>query len=270
MNIIRHILLFSTVALLMACEEKSDLELMTENTKLIVVEGIVTNENISHRVKLSRTFTSQNEEPIPVSADTVVITDGTTFYSLTESPVGSGNFYTPPFRAVFGKPYFLIFWYQGKRYTAGDSPPPGQPLDPILYIEVDNNDTVMHRLDLKDSGTESNFIEYDVNWESTIACAATTDCFSKLIYYDLKTIDVHEIYKPDKQDFLFPKSTRIIRKKYSLSKPYETYLRSLLSETEWRGGIFDLERANVTTNLSEGAIGFFAASTVEIDTTIVE
>ena len=69
---------------------------------------------------------------------------------------------------------------------------------------------------------------------------------------------------------MFPKGSSIIRKRYSVSEPYETFLRSLLSETEWRGGVFDIERANVNTNLSEGAIGFFAASTVVTDTTIVE
>ena len=38
-------------------------------------------------------------------------------------------------------------------------------------------------------------------------------------------------------------------------------------ESEWRGGLFDVERGNITTNLSEGAIGYFAASTVITDTT---
>ena len=44
----------------------------------------------------------------------------------------------------------------------------------------------------------------------------------------------------------------------------------MLSETEWRGGLFDVKRANVITNLSEGAVGFFAVSTVVTDTTTVD
>jgi hypothetical protein len=43
----------------------------------------------------------------------------------------------------------------------------------------------------------------------------------------------------------------------------------VLSETEWRGGAFDVQRENVPTNLSKGAIGFFAVSTVLSDTTII-
>jgi hypothetical protein len=44
----------------------------------------------------------------------------------------------------------------------------------------------------------------------------------------------------------------------------------MLSETEWRGGVFDVQRANVSTNLSEGAIGFFASCTIVTDTTVVK
>ena len=61
----------------------------------------------------------------------------------------------------------------------------------------------------------------------------------------------------------------ISRKKFSASPAYKAFLRGVLSETEWRGGVFDVERANAPTNLSEGAIGFFAVSTVVSDTTVV-
>ncbi len=270
MTLNRYILTLAIITQLVACEERSDLDLRTESTDLIVVEGIITNENISHRIKLSRTYTLQNETPAPVTADTIFITDGENVYHLTESPIGSGEYYTPPFRAIFGRGYLLFFTYAGKEYAAVDSPPAGQPLDTLTYQQTDNNGAMNYRLILEDTGTRSNFIEYNVNWQDTPDCSASVDCFGKLIYYDLKTIDVHEIYKPDKEDFLFPIGSQVIRKKYSVSEPYETFLRSLLSETEWRGGLFDIERANVTTNLSEGAIGFFAASTVVIDTTIVE
>jgi hypothetical protein len=44
----------------------------------------------------------------------------------------------------------------------------------------------------------------------------------------------------------------------------------MLMETEWRGGIFDVQHGNVITNLSSGAIGYFAASTVVTDTIFIE
>jgi hypothetical protein len=78
------------------------------------------------------------------------------------------------------------------------------------------------------------------------------------------------MYKPDKEIFQFPKGTTVIRRKYSVSDAYRAFLRSMLSETEWRGGVFDVQRSNVTTNLSEGAVGFFAVCSVVADTTVVE
>jgi hypothetical protein len=82
---------------------------------------------------------------------------------------------------------------------------------------------------------------------------------------------VNEIFKPAKEDFSFPVNSVVIRKKYSVSPAYRAFLRSVLSETEWRGGLFDVDRANATTNLSAGAVGFFAVTTVLTDTmTIVE
>ena len=94
-------------------------------------------------------------------------------------------------------------------------------------------------------------------------------CEGEIVYYDLKTIDVNEIYKPGKEDFNFPLNTIVIRTKYSVSPSYKAFLRAVLSETEWRGGVFDVQRADVPTNLSQGAIGFFAVSTVVSDTTVI-
>ena len=90
-----------------------------------------------------------------------------------------------------------------------------------------------------------------------------------MINYDIKNIDVQEIYAPEKEVFTFPAGSQIVRKRHSLSEQHVAYLRSLLSETEWRGGLFDIDRSNIPTNLSEGAIGFFGVSTVVSDTIIV-
>ena len=252
--------------LTMSCEERANIQLNTEESRLIVVEGMVTNENINHRVKFSRTYTNPNQELEPLSMDTVIITDGTEVYPLTEIVKGSGEYFTESFRAVFGKAYILIFFYQGQRYLALDSPPPGEPLEEISFERMDDN---MYKLELNHVGISASYTSYQIDWQNTPFCQSDDVCLGEIVYYDLKTIDVHEIYKPDKEDFLFPAQSQVIRRKYSVSQPYEDFLRSILSETEWRGGIFDIERANAVTNLSEGAIGYFAASTVVIDTTIV-
>lgn len=72
------------------------------------------------------------------------------------------------------------------------------------------------------------------------------------------------------KQLLFLWGSTVIRRKYSVSAAYRNFLRSMLSETEWRGGIFDVDRANTATNLSAGATGFFAVTTVVADTTTVQ
>ena len=61
----------------------------------------------------------------------------------------------------------------------------------------------------------------------------------------------------------------MLRRKYSMSQDMQEFYRTFLAETQWRGSPFDVQKGNVATNLSEGAIGYFAVSTVVIDTTFI-
>lgn len=254
-----------------ACEKIIDDVIKVEQTDLLVVEGIITNEKINHRIKLSHPHTTQNEDSQPATGAIVAIVSTSEEINLLhEFPKGSGEYYTDSMRAVFGKGYVLYIMYKGKEYNALDFSSPGQPLEPLRYSEVDLGNQKRYSLAFEKSGTTPNYITYDINWESTTYCDANSnDCYGKLIYYDLKNIDIQEIYAPTKEVFLFPAGSRIVRKKYSVSNNYKEFLRSLLSETEWRGGLFDVEHANIPTNLSEGAIGFFAVSTVFTDTIVI-
>ncbi len=260
-----------------SCEDSFDAALQTESTDLLVVEGLLTNEKISHKITLSRPHREINGDPLPASGAVINIIEASpnegeivpdTVFLLTESPPGSGEYLSDPFRAVFGRFYVLTIDYEGNSYSAFDSSEPGEPLCQIKPIPA-SEDLPVYTLDFQTIGNNANYITYDFSWENTSFCQPDTLCTGKVVFYDLKTIDVHDIFKPEKTDFFFPMNTTIIRRKYSVSDRYKNYLRSLLSETEWRGGLFDIQRANASTNLSEGAIGYFAVSTVVSDTTII-
>jgi len=81
-------------------------------------------------------------------------------------------------------------------------------------------------------------------------------------FYTLNTVDANELFAPAKEAVYFPKGTKISMKKYSLTDEHAEFMRSMLFETEWTGGLFDANHANVKTNLSEGALGFFGACSV--------
>jgi hypothetical protein len=263
---IKSLFILLLSSLLIACEERIDLPFQSESIDLLAVEGVLTNENINHKIKLSFPYQVMNGEPTRVSGAIVTIQqDKATFYTLTEFPVASGEYYTPVFRAVVGSVYTLVIQHQGKEYSAQDSSVPVEPLTALDYRRVNDEYT----LNLNQNGESANYIDHNISWENTKACVASQSCDGRVVYYDLKTTDVNEIYKPNKVEFVFPAGTTIIRKKHSVSTAYRTFLRSVLSETEWRGGLFDVERANTATNLSAGAIGFFAVTSVVSDTTIV-
>jgi hypothetical protein len=258
--------LFFTFLISIACEERIDLVLSSEDTGLLVVEGVLTNENKNHMIRLSIPHMNQNGTPQPATGASVYVFEDTIGSVLTEFPAGSGEYYTPVRRAASGKMYTLYIVYNGMQYFAQDTPRPVQPLENLRYIETATG----YALTLDESGEDPYYIEHIITWANTAACTSIAACEARLVFYDLKTIDVNEIYKPEKAPFHFPRQSLVIRKKYSVSPAYKTFLRSMLSETDWRGGVFDVQRSDVHTNLSKGAVGFFAVCSVVSDSTIVQ
>jgi hypothetical protein len=255
---IRSLILVTSVFL--ACEERADIDILSARTDLIAVEAILTNENISHTVRLVLPYQKINGTSMPVRGAVVTISDGSAILHLT--PADSGRYLTPKTRFVSGKKYTLEIHYQGKTFTASDESVAVESLSPLSYYVTKDG----YRFNWSKSGTQANYIEYKIDWRGTPSCTNPTACMAKLMYYDLKTIDTNEIFKPAAVDFVFPPQSTIIRRKFSVSAEYRDFLRSMLSETQWRGSVFDVQRDNPPTNLSEGAIGFFTVSTVVSDT----
>ncbi len=252
--------------LLVGCQEQIDWSLKPGTADLIVVEAVLTNENKNQLVKLSRPYLEQNMTPEPVSGAVVTVKTSDGNFPALESPVGSGLYFTDSLTAVSEKLYTLIVDYNGTTYFASATQPSGEPLEQISYRETTNG---LFTLNFNKSGTAANYVKYLLSWQQASNCPNANSCQAKQIFYDLKNVDVNEQFKPDQEVVEFPEGTIIIRKKYSVSNDYREYLRGMLSETAWRGGVFDVFPANATTNLSEGAVGFFAVSTVVSDTTVV-
>jgi hypothetical protein len=78
----------------------------------------------------------------------------------------------------------------------------------------------------------------------------------------LPTLDVSQIFSPEMEKVSFPAGTIINERRYSLTPEHAEFFRELLLETNWTGGLFSLSNANVITNLTEGAIGYFGVCSV--------
>lgn len=252
---------------LQGCEEQFDWFLDEGGANLIVVEAVMTNENRNHLIKLTRPHQVQNQNPEPVTGAAVRINTIDGPILTIEFPAGSGMYYTDSIRFVGNKNYTLVIQHNSKTYSASAIQPGVEPLPTEeLYRAVEDS---LYTLNFPESGEDPSYIKHYLYWKHLGNCSESNDCQAKIIQYDLKNVDVNEEFEPTQESVSFPAGTVIIRRKYSVSDNYREYLRGMLSETAWRGGAFDVYPANAQTNLSEGAVGFFAISRVVSDTILV-
>jgi hypothetical protein len=260
----RNFLTILLIVILPGCEEVIE-STHTDPPPLLIVEGVITNERIRHRITLTLPHDIQNAAPRPASGAVVTITNGIESAGLEEIPENSGEYFTPEFRAVTGRTFTLAIEYQGRQFTATDRSIPVSPLKPLNFVRTPDG-----YLLLPNSGDDSpTYTEYLISWKHVEQCVEPSQCEARVITYDLQNIDVNEIFRPETDELLYPENSIVIRRKYSASPEYREYLRGMLSETRWRGGVFDVPRSNATGNFHGDVAGFFAVSTVVADTTIL-
>jgi hypothetical protein len=264
----RTLLILMMVA--MACEEPLQQTINPDLQDILVVEGVLTNENTAQWIRLRHPHGDVGGQERPATGAQVgVVEAGGAVFLFQETPAGSGRYVSAPFRATFGRSYTLVVRYRGTEYRATDASVPVDPLPTLRYNRADTVPTY-YQLEEGETGNRANYIEHQISWEQTPQCRVGQLCRALVTVYNLKNIDVNSLFKPGKRSLIFPAGSTIVRRKYAVSDGYKAYLRSMLSETEWRGGVFDVERGNAATNLSQGATGFFAVTTVVSDTTLVQ
>lgn len=266
-------MLISIVLLFASCEKEVNWNFEPTESH-IIVDGLLTNAKRSHIIKISKSVTEINELPEPVSGATVTIFNGTSTHKLTEIPKNSGIYRTDTnYRAVLNKVYTLQVTYKDKRYNASAHMVPVTPFNKLSYAHNSENDMFyIDSVAQSFSSKESAMYEIIIDWSHLpeYADVPLKDKITVVYYYTLKTIDISQVFAPEKQTVYFPKGARILERKFSLAPRHAEFIRSLLSETEWRGGFFDITQANVRTNISNGGLGFFGACTVIRDTLTVE
>lgn len=257
------------IFLLVSCnEEPIEWELNTHQPDLLVVEGMLTNERKAHEVKISRPVSNPGEIPEPVEGALVAIVEGTNATQLAET--SPGIYHTGPnFRAVFGRVYFLVFLYEGRQYSAGSYLVPVRPLNELRYHRVQGYPN-LYELQLRET-VDASMVDIWLDWSHLPASQGlpADQTQARIVYYTVKSIDVNKMFKPDKEVVFFPAGTRVVRRKYSMNSFQEDFIRTMMAETEWRGGLFDVQPGNVQTNLSEGAVGYFSVSTVVADSSVI-
>jgi len=78
-----------------------------------------------------------------------------------------------------------------------------------------------------------------------------------IYFFSLSTLDVSQLLPPASEKIGFPAGTIMDVKRFALTQSHAEYWRQVLLETSWAGGLFATEPANIISNFSNDALGWF-------------
>ena len=251
--------------LLGSCEEPVSREFNNDPGLRIVADAIITNVPGESYLKLSRQTANPNEVPETVSGAWVAVTDGSRTELFAEDTMEKGTYRPDPSaRAVSGKVYGLLIVADNKRDSAFTYLEPVSPLREFKTIP-DKSRPGYFFISGDENGDPA-MIHYQID---TLNYLPEGTKHVELYEYILGSFDIAQIFSPKKESLSFPSGSRVIRKKYSLNQEYEAFLRAVLSETEWRGGLFDVEAGTPKGNFRNNTLGFFAGCSLVMDTVYI-
>lgn len=257
--------------LLGSCTEKIDWDLDFQEEELVVVEGKITNEMKRHEVRLTRPLFEINGTPEVISGAQVEINDGRTLHSLSEDPSHPGTYLSEAdLSGEVNKGYQLRIGLGNRRYTAIAFMHEVTPFQHMRLIQV-QEEPPLYEAYIRNDSEGPSIVRMELDWSHVPGYDALPfeETHALIYHYTLNSVDVNHIFSPEREHVWFPPGTIVYREKESVSMEYAEFLRGMLSETDWRGGVFDVLPGNANTNLSEGALGFFTAAEVIRDTVIV-
>lgn len=249
-----------------SCEKSIKWELQNSDNEYFIVEGIITNEYKNQKIVITKSFYDINDTGANVLGANVSVYDGFTRFSFSEDSLSPGVYYSDEkFIGVVNRIYSLNIILNDKTYSAVTEMLPVIDYEPISYVF----DSIIGLYAFTNYPSQFSFdedamyiIEIDRSNTLEYADSAYNAIHSVLYFYTLTSLDVTELFMPQSELIYFPQGSVITERKFSLTPAHAQFYRSLLLETTWRGGVFDLDQGNVTTNLTNGALGFFGACSV--------
>lgn len=252
-----------TILAISSCTKELDIEL-EEGDRRLVVDAWFTTEEKVHEVRLTQTSDYFSNEPTPkVSGATVVIEGGGQLFPFTE--VSPGIYHSgATAKAELGNSYTLRITFEGELYEATDycdTVPSLEQMQLSPSYDVDNN---LEGYDFLIWTKELSGYGHYYCWRVKRNGEYVTDTLSEI------TIESDE-YLGDGLDFFsFPieyisadkvnSGDTLTLEQHNISlQTYQAFI-GILSETEWKGGIFDAPPANIPSNVSNNGLGYFVTS----------
>ncbi len=250
------------ILFLVSCEKQSHWNLQNATNNFIVIDGIITNELKVQSITLSKPVTQLNQKPQPVSGATVLVSSNQGTFTFHESAALPGTYLSDnAFTGIKNRTYSLLITSESKVYTSKASLSPVADFTFLKYRSVSKNMYQITAVSLFYNPDKAAIFEILLDWSTAPGYkdANPDSCKAKIYSYTLPTLDVSEVFAPTIEKVYFPSGTVITERRYSLTDNHAAFIRALLLETTWQGGLFNTASANVPTNMSEGALGFFGA-----------
>lgn len=268
----------AAIALLAGCTERIELDLNTDDNQRLVVEGWFTDQLQKHEVNLTLTTSYFYNEAAPrATGATVTITsEDNEVWTLTEEE--PGIYRTPEVAGEPAKWYTLDIDYEGETYTATSWMRPVAPIDSLHVRVLDPMEEWGFPGDpyysVRIWTQELEGLGDHYMWQTYVNNQPVRDTLRELTFvddafYDGIYIEDVEIDYLDIEDEAVPGDTVYIEQYNIGLEAYEIFI-GIMNETAWNGGLFDAPPANVETNISNGALGYWGAAGVSVANTVIQ
>jgi hypothetical protein len=251
-------MLFIALTTFMSCEKVIDIDLNTTDSK-VVIEGIVTDQNEPFIVTINKTvnFSDANNYPTISKATVTIADDAGNNEVLTETV--AGTYKGKKLVGVSGRTYTLTVNAEGKTYTAKSTIPSKVSLTDLKFEIAPRPGSADDRyiifpqfLDPKGTGNNYRFIQ------------STTKKIDKTV---IVANDNIEDGKPNarpivSQEFEILSSDTVTVEMHCIDEAAYDYFYSL-TQSAGNGPGGGATPANPITNIQGGALGYFAAYTVQ-------
>lgn len=263
--------------LITSCTEVINLDLNKGENNRLVVEGSITTEKKIQWIRLSRSgdyFVNQSSSA-ELGAQVSVSTDDTTFNYI--DPDNDGVYVTDKeVSAKAGKTYSLnIQLNNGEQFSAESYMKPILPMDSITYryvksdIPVEEGYFYLINVFVQEPEPIGDYYLYELFIDGQLE----SDTLRKKTFVSDEFVNGNYIadwpvYQIEESK-ITKDTTTIKLQLLSISKAEYEFKVAVLLETDFSGAGFNGPPANIPTNISNGALGFFGASAVTEDSLLI-
>jgi archaellum component FlaF (FlaF/FlaG flagellin family) len=273
-NIFRNIIYLLAISGLWQCTERIEIEVDSSYTRL-VVEGNISTDTMQHAVRLSKSSDYfYNKPALSVSGAMVSISDGDSTVLLDESQKYPGTYMTDPgFYGVPGKTYTLTISHVDvdengvfEEYNASSELKPIISIDSIQLEQLAGNNYNFYEILLFAwDPPVKNFYAFKVLKNGVLI----KDSLNEIIVQDDVFFNGNYTYgiptqflDQNKEDEIIMPGDTITFEINGITEEYYKFVIEAQSEIFYQTPLFSGPPANISSNISNDAIGFFTAYSV--------